>query len=235
MSIPVQEFVEEISKRGLARQNRFEVQIPKVDFYPGGNDRTLSLLCQSASIPGATIAVKKQQLFGPAHIRPANINYGETLSVSFLCDKDMWVKRIFDLWMHRVIGWSTFTVGYKSDYARDVIINQLDDSGEVTYSVTLVDAFPVSMGAMALNQSALDRFHLLPITFTYRYWETALITNSAALDVFVEGPQEQTKPWGPRIPATDTYDPYNIPGFTASLPPGSDVPGGRTSDLPAAA
>lgn len=216
MTFRVQNFVQEVSSRGLARQNRFQVEISQVDFWPGGDSRILTLLCQSASLPGATIAVKKQTLFGPEYVRPGNINYGDTLQLSFLCDNDMWVRTVFDLWMHRVINTAEFTVNFKDQYARDIIIKQLDESENTTYAVKLVDAFPVQMGAMALNQSALDRFHILPVTFSYRYWETDKITNSEVFEPLVDGPKESLKRWGPVVPdnrpkpSTEDSDIYGL-------------------------
>lgn len=230
MTFSISEFQAEVSTRGLARQNRFEVIIPNVNFLRGADESLLTLFCQSASIPGATVALKKQNLFGPAHLRPANINYGETFSASFLCDRGMWVKNLFDIWIHRVINPSSFTVAYKYEYARDIIVNQVDDSGTPTYSVKLIDAFPVSLGAMALNQSALDRFHMLPVTFAYRYWETDYVRNSEIYDVSVTPPLESIKPWGSKI-AVDAPD-LNI-GEVGSSPPNTPVPGagGNTSRI----
>jgi hypothetical protein len=217
----VSEFVSEISGRGLARQNRFLVEIPNVNFWPGGDENLLSLLCQSASLPGATIAVKKQNLFGPAYIRPASINYGETLAMTFLCDQEMWIKRLFDLWMHRVVNLSSFTVNYKNEYARDIVISQLDTKENATYQVKLIDAFPVSMGAMALNQSALDRFHLLPMTFAYRYWETDLVSNSEIFDISFESTVEKLKEIVPKIPIvqppTSVEDANQYTGFESAF------------------
>jgi hypothetical protein len=169
MTFSISQFQAAVANRGLARQNRFQVIIPKMG--SGADGELFILLCQAASLPGATIQVKKQNLFGPAYIRPTNINYGEQLSLSFFCDKDMIVKRGFDEWIHQVINKSSFTVAYQSSYARDVIIHQLDNAEKIVYGIKLVDAFPISMGALSLSQSAVDRFHILPITLAYRYWE----------------------------------------------------------------
>lgn len=196
MSFKISEFQAEVANRGLARQNRFQVSIPNT-----GDLRLFNLFCQSASLPGATVQVKKQNLFGPAYIRPANINYGEQISLSFLCDKDMQIRKGFDEWLHQVINKSSFTVAYKSDYARDVLIDQLNEKEEITYSIRLVEAFPVSIGALALNQSALDRFHILPVTLAYRYWEYG--DNAFNSDTFIPGnkPSEfSIREWNKRPP-----------------------------------
>lgn len=233
----VERFRTEVGSKGFARQNRFVVQLHNVDFSFELSEQNLILLCQSASIPGVTVAVKKQTLFGPDYIRPASINYGDTLSMTFLCDKDMKVKRLFDMWVHQAVNMSSFTVNYKYRYARDITISQIDEKEEITYSVKLIDAFPVQLGALSLNQSALDRFHMLPVTFAYRYWETNQITNSEIYEPFVQGPIEKTKPWGPKVPLAPldgvqgAVDARNI-GEVGSAGAGrSTNAGGRLSDF----
>lgn len=196
----VQNFLNEITTRGLAKQNRFLVEINNVNFSSELDERILPLFCQSASLPGATISVQKQSLFGPDYIRPTNINYGDSLSMSFLCDKDMLIKKMFDLWIHSIVNMSSFTVNYKEKYARDIVVSQLDEKENITYSVKLVDAFPVQIGSLSVSQTAIDRLHILPVTFAYRYWETEDIGNSDLYESEVAGPQELTKAWGPKIP-----------------------------------
>ena len=223
----ISKFVAEVTKRGLARQNRFEVIIPNLF----GDERLISLLCQSASLPGATVAVKKQMLFGPAYVRPASINYGDTISLSFLCDKDMSVRRAFDAWMHRVVNPSSFTVNYKDEYARNITIHQLDEKENYTYSIVLIDAFPVQLGALALNQSAMDRFHILPVTFSYRVWETYDITNTDIFQADIRGPQEVLKKRDVQPRLVDVRNVEEV----ASATPGSQTNGGGSlSNLPIA-
>lgn len=195
----IQNFLSEIGKRGLARPNRFEVRISNVDFLPGDVSRILPLLCQSAALPGATILTRTQNLFGPIYVRPTSINYGDTLSMNFLVDKDMLVKNLFDTWIHNVVNMSSFTVNYKDAYARDILISQLDESERATYSVTLVDAFPISMGALSLNQGSNDTFHILPVTFSYRYWSSDVIQQDKSETSIINGPQEKLKEWGPKL------------------------------------
>jgi hypothetical protein len=185
----ISEFVTQVSTRGLARQNRFEVIIPNLF----GDERLISLFCQSASLPGATLSLKKQTLFGPAYVRPGSINYGESITLSFLCDKDMLVRKVFDNWIHSVINPSSFTLNYEDEYARTITIYQLDEKENYTYSIQLIDAYPIAIGSLSMNQAALDRFHILPVTFSYRVWETADISNTEIYQASILGPQELLK------------------------------------------
>ena len=218
----VTEFQQTISNKGLARQNRFQVLIPNLV-----DGELISLLCQSSNMPGATLQVKRQTLFGPSFIRPASINYGETVQMSFLVDKNMDVRKIFDGWIHSIINPSSFTVNYKDEYARDIIIYQLDEGENITYSLTLVDAFPMSLGSLSVNQAALDRFHILPVTFSYRYWETINISNSENFDPFIDGPNQKLKVTQPKIAPPIRPDASEA----ASNSPGSQTEGGSFGNL----
>lgn len=234
----VSNFLTFVSTKGLARQNRFLVQINNIDFSFDMGGRELALMCQSASLPGATVVTRTQSIFGPNYVRPASINYGDNISMSFLCDKDMAVRKLFDDWIHQVVNASSFTVNYKERYARDIVISQIDESENPTYSIKLIDAFPIQIGALALNQSALDRFHVLPVTFSYRYWETGRVSNSEIFDLFTVGPSELTKEWGPKIPLPslnrDPAQPVNAEniGEVGSAGPGrATTGGGNLSDF----
>ena len=101
MTFSISEFQAKVADKGLARQNRFQVIIPN-----SGDLELFTLYCQAASLPGASVQVKKQNLFGPAYIRPANINYGEQLTLSFLIDREMKIKKGFDDWVHQIFQFS---------------------------------------------------------------------------------------------------------------------------------
>lgn len=234
MTLKISEFLATVADKGLARQNRFEVIISNLF----GSERLISLMCQTASLPGAAVQLKTQTLFGPAYFRPGTINYGGTLNLSFLCDGDMEVKKLFDRWIHTVINPSSFTVNYKDSYSRDVYINQLDEKENITYSVRLADAFPTQIGSLGLGQANLDRFHILPVTLSFRYWETAEISNNEIVNIPTSTTPIPLKQFNSRYPQPtlppEPVDVTNI-GAVGSAPVGSITTGGGSlSDLPIA-
>jgi hypothetical protein len=105
----------------------------------------------------------------------------------------MLVRKAFDNWIHSIVNPSSFTVNYKDEYARTITIYQLDEKENYTYSIQLIDAFPTVIGALSLNQAALDRFHILPVTFSYRVWETGDIRNTDIFQSTIVGPEELLK------------------------------------------
>ena len=171
----IDNFVTEISTRGLARPNRFEVTFP----LPNGlnnssqvaDTRIVSLFCESANLPSKTIGVKQQKIYGPNYQRPFSSEYGgEGISMTFLVDGEMDVKGFFDAWTNIIVDPFQYFVHYPENYTVPITISQLDEENNKTYTVTLEDAFPRSIALMELSQSAQNSVHKLNVTFAYRRW-----------------------------------------------------------------
>lgn len=167
----IDEFKSQVLTKGLARQNRFEVIInapPQLITYQA---KVASLLAEATNLPPINIEVQSQKIFGPRYQRPKSIEMGgDGLIINFLVDKDMVIKRFFEEWINSVIEPDTYLVEYQNNYISTIVLNQLDEKDEITYSVTLLEAFPRSMNIMELNHSSNNMFHRLSIAFAYRYW-----------------------------------------------------------------
>ena len=184
MAFSIENFTGQVFGGGLARENRFRVTMPnKVS-----GEQLVSLFCESTSIPQLSVITKQQRLFGPSHVRAATIDYGGAgLAMTFLVDREMKVKKWFDAWMHLCVNPGEFTVKYLNQYAGDITIEQLDEKDNVTYAIKLIGAFPTACGPLSLNHGSLDTFHRLPVTFTYRYWETSSIQNTGVEELLPKG------------------------------------------------
>jgi hypothetical protein len=172
----ISKFQTEVRIRGLAKPNRFEISFPT----PKGladltqtvwTNRLVSLFCESANLPSKTIGVKQQRIYGPSYQRPYNAEYGgEGITMTFLLDTDMDVKGFFDAWMNIIVDPFQYFVHYADNYTVPITIFQLDEKENVTYAITLEDAFPRSVALLDLNNSTQNQVHKLSVTFTYRRW-----------------------------------------------------------------
>jgi hypothetical protein len=174
-SFNLSKFISTTRKDSFARTNRFEVLIipPKA---LGQMDQTdgsfVSLYCEQASIPSLTINSKAFKIFGPSYQRPMTSDYGgEGLAFTFHVDRDMFVRRFFEDWMHMIVNPIDFTVGYQQNYVTSIYIRQLDEQDRVTHEIELLEAFPRNMNIMDLNNSSMNQTHRLNILFAYRYWK----------------------------------------------------------------
>jgi hypothetical protein len=99
---------------------------------------------------------------------------GESITLSFLVDRSMRVKNFFDKWMRGIVDPNTYNLTYQKDvnkgYTVDMLINQLDEQDNITYSIKLEDAFPRNIGMMDLNMASQNTPHKLNVTFAYRRW-----------------------------------------------------------------
>lgn len=161
---------EVLSKSGLARVNRFEIQL-NPPIAPRESAVLTSLYCEVANFPPLTLFVKPFKIFGPTYQRPTTSEYGgDGMSMTFHMDRNMNIKRMFDDWLEFIVDKNTFTVRYQDEYARPIQVRQLDEQNNVMYEITLIDAFPRSITLMDLNMSAQNQTHRLNVIFAYRYW-----------------------------------------------------------------
>ena len=157
--------------KDVARTNRFDVNIPvPVTLIPYvASAKSLTYRCENAQLPGRTFATTEQKTYGPIEKYPYLNTYND-LDLTFIVDDDMNQKVFFDAWMNYINPLYNNNMRYKGDYATTITINQYDVTNQLSYSVNLVDCFPVSINQMDLNWGD-DGYHKLSVTFAYTSWQ----------------------------------------------------------------
>lgn len=159
-------------KTDLARPSRFDVTIPvPLTLVPFLNDaRDLTFRCENAELPSRTFATAEQK-FGsnPTEKYPYRSEYNDT-TMTFIVGDDMKEKLFFDAWLEYINPSYKFDFRYKTDYVSQITVNQYDVTNEKTYSIQLIDAFPVSVNQLDLDWSS-DGHHKLTVVFAYTYWQ----------------------------------------------------------------
>lgn len=128
--------------------------------------RDLSLLCQSANIPGAQIQTL-EHAHGKQSVKAANTFIHEPVNLKFILTNDYYIKRLFDNWIHLEVDINNHTVGYKKDYSCDMVIQQLNPQGKVVYGVKLLKAFPTTVTSIDLDSSNENAMGELSVTIDY--------------------------------------------------------------------
>ena len=163
----------------LARANKFDVHIPVPMVLLGApyvSSKNLTYRCEAANLPGRTFEMHEQKTYGPIEKYPHLASYTD-IDLTFLVDDDMKQKYLFDGWFDFINPRLSNDYGYKSDYSTTITINQYDVENKLSYSVDLIDAFPISVNQMDLDWSN-DGLHKLSVTFAYTYWKNnSLISN----------------------------------------------------------
>ena len=162
----ISKFSETISSMGVSRPHLFFVEITSP--RTGNTNRMVSLLCESASLPGFNIMSSAQSFKGYQYEVPYGIAYPD-VSMNFLVDSNLLVKEFFDNWLMYIFD-DNYNIKYDDSFRVDVIITQIDAETNTVYRVKLCDAFPKAVGDIHLSHSS-NELSRIGVNFTYKRWE----------------------------------------------------------------
>jgi len=155
----------------VARPSRFDVEVPiPLGLVPYlGISRKLKFRCESAELPSRSISTVPMKIYGPVENYPYQTTF-QDITLTFIVGDNMEEKLFFDAWLEWINPSLTYNFKFKGDYAVPLRINQYDVQNKVSYSVDLIDAFPVAINSMQLDSSA-DGYHKLTVSFTFTSWK----------------------------------------------------------------
>jgi len=178
------------SEEGFARPTRYEAFFfPPVKSVPSragsqslmsqvmmemfGTDvpKNTALRCQSFEFPGRNLdTTPDTNIYGPTREIVQGYSYAETTAV-FQCASDMREKKFFETWQRMAYDPQTWAMEYYDDYVGSIKIFQLDETDKQRYGVELVECFPKTIAAQALDYSTVNAIQTVSVTFSYRYWK----------------------------------------------------------------
>ena len=181
-------FLASISKYGISRPNRFDILITNPSGLVSGmaeslsrsrhgsrkmEDNTLAAIrCESFELPGKTLrSVAEENVYGPTYEIPQGITFSNSISATFLLDRNLHIKRYFDAWQDSIHDANTFNMNYYDDYIRDMFVRQLDEQDVPVYSCRIYEVYPKSVELISLNNTSRDQASKLSVSFAFRYWE----------------------------------------------------------------
>jgi hypothetical protein len=176
--------------QGLARPNRFaiimappeqslinlDIQSQVVGLLSGNsfnlksliNDpRDVAILCESCSMPGREVTTLDYQTVRN-NLKIPNGIIQEDITFAFHVTNDYYMKKMFDRWLDLVLNMTKYRTPYLKDYARDVVIQQLNAQNLPVYGVKLIDAFPTSVNSIELDNTSDGTTARMTVSFTYR-------------------------------------------------------------------
>jgi hypothetical protein len=136
--------------------------------------RYLALQCESAELPGKTLATADVKIYGPTFKVPYQTQYADT-TLTFLCTNEFYERKLFDRWMEAIMPTDTNNLRYAKDeetrYLTNIKIIQYDEFIKQIYAVELIDAFPVGVSSQQLSWQD-DGVHRLSVQFAYQKYRT---------------------------------------------------------------
>jgi len=167
--------------------NRFIFQfltLPKDFELPDGD--TLSILCQSATLPGKSIETAE-------HIRhrympTGDVDYGQSISLTYICDTSFMDRYIIEEWLRYVHSadvdtWTDISYGKSSDGEKQIFrfydeyaapckaqchVLRRDGSAAMTY--TFHDVYPQGIDDISLEMSSNDEVMQFSFDLGYKWW-----------------------------------------------------------------
>ena len=169
-----------IGKRGgIARNNLFEASIfppPAINFSVL---RDVPILCESTSLPGRQITSFEYPLFSfRQDVKVPNGYLNADLDVTFLMTNDFSIKELFEVWSDFVIDNRSYTINYVRDYCGTVRIQSLNQKKEKNYEVILLNAWPITLNPIDLDNQTTDDYIRFQVTFTFEDFETVFFGNT---------------------------------------------------------
>ena len=127
--------------------------------------RDISLLCQKVNLPGRSITTAEYAAEEQQNSYPYDF-IDDDCKMEFVVTNDVYIRRMFDNWMEGIYSPDKHLVGYKDDYAVDVVIQMLNQKDIPIYGVRLEKAYPKAISGFDLNQ---DKDALTTLTVDWKY------------------------------------------------------------------
>ncbi len=188
LPVSIDDFKSTISKRdGVARSNRFSVymNIPIIsisltnivtNLLKGNNalagtvnnPRDISVLCETTGMPGFDVNTFETAYGIKRRKMPQGFDQ-QDIQFTFMMTNDYFSRNFLDTWCNSVINKLDGTLNYKSDYASDIVIQQLDVKNFPIGGVKLYNAYPISVQEIPLSNMNENDITKITATFTYDY------------------------------------------------------------------
>ena len=163
------------SEGGIAPLNRFVARIYMPDRLRSGSEEALSFLCDTAPLPGKTIATSELRHYGPTRKLAREATFPE-LQLSFIVTNSMRARNIFLKWMNYIIDPATANIRYQDDYKGIVEVLMFGpDAGEINKQDAIagakyLEAFPTNVDPIALGWDQINQLGKFSVNFQYKNW-----------------------------------------------------------------
>lgn len=165
---PIQKFVAQVKANGMARTNRYAVNIAPPQKLVSGNLENILLFCDQIQLPGANYSTVENRIYGEFRQVPYEKLY-DSCSLTFYVDNDMKVKEFFDNWMNLIANPVQRNYNYYKDYIGDVDIQVQDINDKKKYQLHMYECYPKNISSIQMDYASKDVMKLT-VEMQYKYW-----------------------------------------------------------------
>ena len=169
----ITEFIGSLNRSGgMARANKYEVEILAHRDHPGGSqNRIVNLHCNTITMPGHDLEQQTQRLGSePATEIVQGHEYAGNITATFYLDASLETKSWFDAWQEMSFDRATHKAKYYEDYIGTMNIYQLGADGSRTYGIQCEEVYPATIGGIEYAYESTDTIALLSVEFAYKRW-----------------------------------------------------------------
>jgi hypothetical protein len=150
---------------------RFVLEIDPPDSEAGGGvllgfTETMKLRCKQAVLPGVQVEAALVALQGFEWNTRGRTMFSKTMAFTFIDTAKGEIANKIRQWKEIVVGTESGNGAYKSDYACQARIRQLDVAGNVTLEMLVQDIWPTDIADLQLDGSA-STLAEYQVTFSY--------------------------------------------------------------------
>lgn len=165
-------FKQNVKDFGVSRNNLFsiEFEIPVALRNLGfSNDigERLSLRCETTEMPGVSLQTSEIS-YGHHLERMVNGIVYQQHPFTFALSRNYEERVLFDEWIKYQIDPDTLRISFFDDYKTSIIVNQLDRSGKIVYTVKMEDAFPYVITPIQLSNTSVNEAEKMQVDFYYK-------------------------------------------------------------------
>ena len=197
-NIGIDKYVANINKHGIASPNRYWVEFhmpqgvqelkhtigPDAEELSNPNvllgsissidnelneEGSISIMCTSSQMPARTLATNQHKHQNYPINLPYAVNYDQ-ITFGFILSEDFKERRYFELWQEAVVNVKDGSMNFYSEYTTNLYIHQLDKNSNITYSVELIEAYPVTISNVDHSYATQNDLLNMSVTFSYKYW-----------------------------------------------------------------
>ena len=156
---------------GMARANRYVVEITAPGHPGGSTNNTINLHCSTITMPGHNLEQQTQKLGSePAIEIVQGHEYAGNITATFYLDANLETKSWFDKWQEMTFDRDTHKVKYYETYIGEMNIYQLGNDGERAYGIKCTEVYPATIGGIEYSYESTDTIAILSVEFAYKRW-----------------------------------------------------------------
>jgi len=177
----INEMMENIRRDSIAYSNRFEVEIQPPLIIGGLNpsmSRSLTLRCNSVSVPGRSLTTQNYRFYGPQRQMPYEPLYSGDLALTYILSSDLRERAFFENWLNNICNPNNYKFSFYDQYVTSIMVKVLDKTDSVVYTAVVEEAYPKQLGELMMGYEKDNEMITQDITFAYRKYTPIFSTNS---------------------------------------------------------